>query len=484
MYYGRKKGIIIGIIVAILVILIAIAGVFVVLKTDVFKSNKTLFWKYMDNALADTKILENAQLEDVEKLKEQKPYTINGELTASSTNKEINNILEKIKLSIDAQTDKTNKYSHLNSEIEYANTKFFNLEYANDDDIYALKSDEIVTAYLGIRNENIKVLLQKMGIQDISNFLDKIESPNYNELFKISDEELNHIKETYMPVIEASISDNSYSKQTEAVIEKDGVSYNTTSYRLDLTDEQISSILVNILNTLKTDSITLNLIATKAKMVGADDKYTTVDGINDAIDDIIDEIQDAEYTATSLVVYSYQGETIATEIIERNKQKTTLYRDNEKIRMVTENLSADAEYDTLNLEIVNKATSTQSNITIKQDIDDRISIVIDIVNTGSATQNSLDTNCNVSITIDDETYEFEYNQTLEFVDELESMEKLDQTNCAILNDYSQEDLNSLMVALLNQIVSVYNQKAQVLGLVPATPDEPVQDDVMQEVTEQ
>ena len=52
-----------------------------------------------------------------------------------------------------------------------------------------------------------------------------------------------------------NISEESYSKQTEAVIEKDGVSYNTTSYRLDLTGAQISTILVNVLNTLKRENL-------------------------------------------------------------------------------------------------------------------------------------------------------------------------------------------------------------------------------------
>ena len=154
MYYGRKKGIIIGIVVAIVIILIAIAGILLVMKTDLFKSNKTLFWKYMENGIGSTKITPNTQLEEIEKLKIQSPYTIKGELTLNSTDEQINKTLEKLKLSVNSETDKSNNYSHTNAKINFADTSIFNIDYANTDNIYALKSDEIVTVYLWIRNEN------------------------------------------------------------------------------------------------------------------------------------------------------------------------------------------------------------------------------------------------------------------------------------------------------------------------------------------
>ena len=69
MYYGRKKGIIIAIVVAIVVvILLAVGGFFLYTSTDLFKSNKTLFWKYASNGMENVKTISNAQLVDIEKL--------------------------------------------------------------------------------------------------------------------------------------------------------------------------------------------------------------------------------------------------------------------------------------------------------------------------------------------------------------------------------------------------------------------------------
>lgn len=477
MYYGRKKGIIIGIVVAIVVILIAIAGVLLATKTDLFKSNKTLFWKYMESGIGSNKTVSNTQLEEIEKLKMQSPYTMQGELTLNSTDEQINKTLEKLKLSVNSETDKSNNYSHANAKINFADTSIFNIDYANTDNIYALKSEEIVTVYLGVRNENLKVLLQKLGVEDIKDFPDEITQTNYNDLFKFSEEELNHIKQTYMPVIENGITENSYSKQTESVIEKDGVSYNTTSYRLDLTGMQISDILVNMLNTLKTDSITLNLVATKAKILGAGN--ITVEDVNNAIDDIIDRIDELQFEDISFVVYSYKGETIATEILIKNKQKITIYNNsNQNMKIIIEDLSTEAQYDIINIEIVAQATTTRSSIVMKIAIDDNALIELNVTNEGSAAQKSLNTNVSLAFTSEGETTEFLYNQTMEFVSEIENMQKLDQTNCAILNDYSQEELMSLLQAIMNQISVVYNQKAQIIGM-PTTVDTTTQNNIGQ-----
>lgn len=468
MYYGRKKWITIAIVAVVLVVL-AIVATLVVLKTDLFKSDKVLFWKYVGKEF-ESGIPATTQLQDVEKMKEQSPYITNGELTISSTDEDANEVLEKIKLTLDSETDKVNKYSHTNAKVGYANATIFNLDYANQDDIYALKSDEIVTVYLGIRNENLKVLLQKLGVTDTTRIPDKIESIDYKELLKISDEEKAHIQETYTNIIINNISEDSYSKQTEAVIEKDGVSYNTTSYRLDLTADQISNILVNVLNTLKTDSITLNLIATKAKLLELDDEYSTVEGINAVIDDIIEEIQNAEFTDTSFVVYNYKGDTIATEILFRNELKMTIYNEDGNIKLVGQDLTGESDFETVSMDIMYAITSTHTNINIKLSEDEEEVMTFNITNTGSATGGSVQTTAEFTVTDEstEETISATYNQTLEFVSEIEEKENLDETNCAILNDYTQDQLTALVQALANQIVLVYNQKAQMLGIIPAS----------------
>lgn len=462
MYYGRKKGIIIAIIVVAIILVVGIGGTCLYMFTDLFKSNEKLFWKYMSREVENLELTPNMQMEEIQKKKEQTPYITNGKVEFSSNNDEINNNLQKIKLTSEGKTDKTNNYAYSENKLEYSNSTIFNLKYVHDEDIYALKSDEIVNAYVGVRNKNLNVLMQKLGITLAFDIPDEITPIDYSDIYNLTEEEEKHIKETYSNVVMQNITKDCYSRQTEAVVEKDGISYTTTSYRLDLSSDLISNIALNILNTLKTDSVTLNLIASKASELGIEE-YTTVDGVIEGIDNIIDNLENINFIDTSFVVYAYKGETIATEVLLKNTSKITIYIDN-SIKIKYENFEEDAEFNVMNIEITTKNTVAQSSLNIKANVDDETEVTLDISNTGSAVDGTLDTNITLAVMQNGETYEMTYTGTTEFVNELENIEELNETNCAILNDYSQQDLNTLMQALMNQIITVFNQKAQMIGI--------------------
>ena len=464
MYYGRKKGIIIAIIVVAIILVVGIGGTSLYMFTDLFKSNEKLFWKYMSKEIESIQITPNLQMQEIEKKKMQSPYIANSKVEFSSSNDEINNNLQKIKLVSEGKVDKTNNYAYSENKLEYTNSTIFNLKYVQDEDIYALKSDEIVNAYVGVRNKNLNVLMQKLGMTANINIPDEIVPIDYSKITSLTDEEKTHISETYTEIIMENITKDCYSRQTEAVVEKDGVSYTTTSYRLDLSADLISNITLNILNTLKTDSVTLNLLATKANDLGLAEEYTTVDGIISTIDNIIENLENIDFIDISFVVYNYKGETIMSEVLLKNTSKITIYAD-DWINIKYENFEEDAEFDIMNIQIASNNTTTQSSLNIKVSVDDEIEVTLDIINEGSVADEAITTNITGALTQNNERYEMTYIGTTEFVDELENIEDLNETNCAILNDYSQQDLNTLIQALMNQIITVFNQKAQMIGVL-------------------
>ena len=471
MYYGRKKGIIIAIVVVAIILVLGVAGTCVYMFTDLFKSNQDLFWKYMSKVAEDTQIPENTQISEIAKLQEQSPYVVNGELTASydGENSNISDAMQKAKVTVDSEIDKVNDYVYSNLKIDYANSSIFDVKYVQDDDIYALKSDEIVSAYVGVRNKNLKVLAQKLlgsGV-DTSAIPDMVEATSITNLLDISEEEKANIVNTYATIIKDSIAKDNYSKQTEAVIEKDGVQYNTTSYRVDLSQDEVSSLIVKVLETLKTDNMTLNMISTKMQEMGIAEDEASITNITDQIDNLIDDVTETEFTDTAFVVYAYKGQAIATEVILRNTAKVTLYTTNlnnqQKMTAKIENLSDTDDYKVITVDVSMQTTTTTSTVTIKVNCDGQEGY-LNIQNTGSATQRSLNTDVELSATINDETVTLNYSQTMDFVASLENVEQLDNTNCAILNDYSTDDLNTLMQALMQQIIVVYTNKVQTLGM--------------------
>ena len=465
MYYGKKKKIII--ISSIVVGVLAIAGIFLFmfLGTDMFKSNKTLFWKYAMDIPVDTTSLSTTQLDDVEKMKIQKPYTVEGELSIASNSN--GNTVDLGKININGETDKAEDYSHYKLNYIYNSENFLNAEYVstyvengqNKDKVYALKSDEIVTAFLGVRNDNLNVLTQKLGIpSDVVPSEIESNSINFLDLFKFTDTELQHIYETYSEIILNNIPDSNYSKNTDAVIEVGGKNYKTTSLRVDLSSEELKKVLLSVLNTAKTDSLMLNLISTKLKTVGMNAEDSSIDSIKLYIENIIDTIENNEVKDTSFVIYVHDGKNIATEVIIKNDSKYTICNGQNKLEIKYDDLIGDLGH--IEVSISYNFTSTLSSITAVATKDKEEILSLNITNTGSATQGNLST----SITLDiNNVASFEYSQSLDFADKIENKVKLDQSNCVILNDYSKDNLQNLLSLVGGRIGQVFNEKYAIIS---------------------
>lgn len=479
MYYGRKKGIIIAIIVIVVVIVLAVIGLFLFLKTDLFKSNETLFYKYLGEHLETYKMSDNTLLQEIQTLKEQNPYIVDGELTVNydenSGTSKTTQLLENLKLVVDGKYDKENEKENTTYKVVYGTQEIFRLDSAKTKDVYALKSDEIVqNAYLGLKNENLKVFLQKIGMQSQATQMlpDQLEDININEdLLKISDQEMQHIQETYSTIIVNATKESNYSKQNNVTITLDGQSYNCNSYRLDLTGEEVKSIINQILTELQQDSITLNLISTKAKTLGLSEELTEISTITKAIQNIKSElIGDLKFfdAGLSIVVYESDGKTIALESIIRNQQKYTIYNkvsgNTETLNIKIENLGVSADYKTINISIVQTKTSNQVYYQGNINIDEENNIILSYTSSGSVATNDVESEINLSISSNDFNLSGSYKEKVEFVDNINDIIELNNTNTAILNDYTKEQLDLFIPAVIQRIVEVFNEKLVILGI--------------------
>lgn len=472
MYYGRKKAIIIAIVVIMLVIALAVGGCFIYITTDLFKPSQTLFFKYMGQAFEDLKYVENTQLAEIEDLKQEMPYEIEGSLNCIYEDEEVSgseDILEKLKVGVEAKVNKPEEEAYAKVRLMQDNQDIFSLEYAKSNNIYALKSDEIVTGFLGIENENLKVLAQKMGISDTSQIPDSIKVVAINSIFSMTEEEKKHIQDTYLPVLKEQIAKEKFSKEKNLVMNKEGVSYNTTAYRLTLSAEEARQIAVTLLQVLKQDSITLNMITTKAKALGLDENYTQINQLTSQIQNQINTIQNANANieeGISIAVYVDQGKVITTEIIVRNEFKYTLYgetkENSSKRYLLVENLNMTEEHARIEIQEQDTRSNLESTYHILLNIDNETGINIDITNTGSASENSLKTTAEVTLSQEQKNVTLQYEQEMNFVDEIQDMIQLSRTNCGILNDYTTEQLQPLVQAIAQRTVQVVMEKIIVL----------------------
>lgn len=471
---GKKKIIIIMIII-LLILILAIGGIFAYLTTDLFKPSQTLFFKYIGQTLDDLEYVENTQLSEIENLKEEMPYTVTGNLNfeAGETNTDINaNILSKMSLNLETKVNRAEEKTYTKANLTHNNQNIFTIEYANSNNIYALKSDEIATAFLGIENENLKVLAQKLGILDTSIIPDSIEAIDINEILKITEEEKAHIIDTYLSVLVQNISKDKYSKEKDLTVMKENVTYTTTGYRLSLSSEELKQIEIALLQNLKEDSITLNLITTKAKLLGLDENYTQINNLTTIIDEQIETINSENSMASEgidIIVYVDNQEVISTDIIFRNQIKYTIYGETQenssKRYLLIENLSAESEYNKIELQQIETRSNIESTNNILINIDNNIGIDVYLSNVGAASEKSLNTTCEISINQGDLTSIISYEQEMNFEEEINDIIELSRSNCGVLNDYTTEQLQVLIQSIFQRIQTILTQKKQVINWV-------------------
>ena len=286
-------------------------------------------------------------------------------------------------------------------------------------------------------------------------------------------------------MLQEKIAKANYTKQADLTIQKNGVDYVTTAYRLDLTGAEFYTVIAQLLETLKQDSITLNLVTTKAKAIGLGENYTNINQFNTTIDGWIknceQKAQNGNTEGISFVVYAYKGEAVLTEVIVKNQIKMSMdYRkekDTKTYTVTLENLSADDTYTQAKIEFSQTSAALQTINHIHISVDEETQIDLTITHNGAASQNSLTTNWDCVVTDNGNETTLSYTQEMKFVEEVTDMIKIDNTNCAILNDYGTDQLNQLITALTERIAYLFNQKLQMVGLASVVQN-PMQQDYM------
>ena len=474
MYYGKKKAITISIVVVLLVVILAIGGLILYLTTDLLKSNQTLFFKYTaDQYNQLVTATTSMQLQEIQNAQKQMPYETNAKMTFSyqDGNGESIEELEKLGVNIIAREDNLNNKEYSNIKIDYANNNLIDIHYAKSNNIYALKWEDIVLNYfIGIENASLKEFAKKLGIQDTTNIPDEIKEVDYLEIFEITQQEKEHILQTYMNAILESISSEKYTKQKDMTILKNGVNYNTTAYRLDLSAEEIKNIKISLLGTLNQDSITLNLIATKAKLLGLSNEYTTISELTGKIQETINNISSQQVDnskGVSIVVYEYKGQTVQTEVILKNEMKISISSERkdgvQTINIVINNLSEEQEYNTINMNIVKNLS--KNSTTINTNIDNKQKIEVTAENIGTIADGNIQTTVGISVQNENgEKILVNCNAQTTYGSLTQQIPDLNNTNCVVLNNYASQDLNNLITSIIQRVSYVLGQKVTILGM--------------------
>lgn len=458
---GKKSNKVFIIVLIILsLLIIAISLVMIYLKTDLFKNEEQLFYKYAGQKLEAFDMLEEASIKEYFQKKQTTPHENEGKYTLNIqsndfSNKEIIDKLDEISISFSGKTDPQNNKIEQNISLNYSDNVNFPIQYVQNKDIIGLISDPVVNKYVGIKNENLKELMQKLGASDTTDIPDKIgemqEEQKTEEEIKQGEEEAKKIKDTYLNIIKDNINEENYSKI------KDG---ENVGYSLKLTYAEIKNIYIKILEQLKQDEIILSKISNEETEISKED-------FQNQVQELIDEAQDYEPEDQQLQINVYKsGEKSSLIEIIFSEFKIDIKMEENIIECKIVGIKDGQETPekfvlSLNKQQQNNNTLYELKFEALEEEEKLLDISFLANYTGINSENSSEI-YSFQISSEELIANYQFENKINFVDNVE-IEDLTSENTIILNDYEQQEIYLLLTMVGEKIDEVNKEKLAQAG---------------------
>ena len=159
----KKRRVIIIVAILALILAIAITMLILYLTTDMFKSSRTLFAKYIgQNVEGMTSTYQRIAKNDYNELLQQNKYTtesnvkINFTKNIGTTSENTENSINQMKLEIKGQVDKSNQYNYQDIQLLNKDEKIAKIEYIQNNEVYGIRFSDFFKQYLLVRNQSLK----------------------------------------------------------------------------------------------------------------------------------------------------------------------------------------------------------------------------------------------------------------------------------------------------------------------------------------
>lgn len=477
---GRKKRILIIVLSIITVLILIIGGVLIYLNvaTDAFKSPDELFYKYLyqNGSIAD--VFDTDLLDRYYQRIENNAYNGTGEVTiktgmndnSESDTKEFDTLMNNLKLSYTTKSNLAEKKQETEATIAYNDQEQFKFSVVQDNNNYGIKSDEVVYKYLKLKNENLRDIYTKLGVQDLESIPNQFNKIDYNIYKNMNAQDKATILSTYQNVLNKGILSNHYTKQAKVNLNFNGQSVVANAYSLTLTEEEISSLKISLLETLMTDELTLKYLV---QFLQLDSSYTVQ--IKQSIQEEIDNLKREQIENNEnvrITVYESNMQLLTT-IVETPEANYTLNNNvsetNQKVTIVKQSNDGNNINTTVTLE---RNTSDSSNSfkmeqisTTGETTTDRNAITVNL--NGNVDTGNLELNVKLENLIGNKLNEINYTDKKEFSSSVD-IEGLNDDNSVSLNDMTLEEINSLYKSIVERIQYLYNEKLPNIGFDPNT----------------
>lgn len=442
----KKTKVLLIIIIVLFVILLLAGGAFTYFATDIFKSDKELFFKYISQISDSEKGFLNDDLNNYLEKKETIPYNNQGNFSVNISedeNEEQYKNVNNFNIDFSGQVDTQNKKVFQNIILNYSNDVNLQLNYKQIEDKYGIQTNDVSSKFITIDiNELNKLSSSSLTADDYVKTAKKIQNMGKVKLEKAQlGDELNKYKD----VLNEQLKPELFSKVKDENLE---------GYKLALEGEDLKNVIIKLLETLKEDQTVLEKINEYLKNNKNNNKITSND-----IDDIIEEIKQVEE-------------------LDNKKIDIIVYKEKNTISKVT--LSVDdavfsiRNYSDKNSQKIEMEVSYQNNQILKtaiifdglqsiQNVKENYEIELNLENYTSVSRlNSSDSNRNSSYST---KYKYKLINDINFTNSSD-IEEFTDNNSLILTNYNSDVTSSFLNSLFQRIQDINERDMKKLGLNP------------------
>mgnify|MGYP004612948231 FL=1 len=429
------------ILLAILLIVLLGAGIgYTCFATDMLKTKKQLFFSYLlsDDLTSDLKS------EDLSKYLEKEKTTAfsnKGEITANvkdnGESSDAYDLLSNGKIKLEGKVDNSQKKAEQEITVALAQGINVPIKIRRDGETYGIQSRLLYDKYIAVKNENLKSLFEKLGMDNSNEIPNQIDWEN----IQFTTEELQNIKDKYSRVFYNSVDNDMFEKS-----KVDG----QTKVTVNMTADQFVSIIEKMANELKNDEKLLNKLS----------DGTTVDELKKQIDEFVNALKDVKHTeqdkmSISLYIKSRKlvkceinttdengTETIATAEKEDNKLTVKTFEANEMQNQISIAKDENTDATTYTINVVTQDLGEGSNIQIKIGFKN-LSKLDDV-------EESIEATIEYGEDSNKSAMQINYNNTITFIQNAE-IESFNSDNVVVLNDISEDELNNLLETIYENL---------------------------------
>ena len=446
----KKRRMVIGLTILFLLIIILAILLTLYFTTDMFKSNKTLFEKYLLQGMAQISNLDDeTHMNELNQLLEnnKEQNVLKGNITYEE-NGQKDNVINNINLEITGQTDKKENYNYQDISLTDENEQtLYKAEYINDNNIYGLRLE-------GIKQFVSTDLEKSTDENNKAKIWEDLKNINIEDYLGFSEEEKQTLQTRYFNVINNGTNENSFTKQKNVTLIINEQNYTANAYIFSLTKEELNNIYIEILNQIKTDDIILkklenldNKINEYNDIMQNGKKSKIKEEIVNKITEKTEEIKNSNIGSDQrrIIVYESQGKPISLGI-ENGESKiyiNTIDEENKKFFEIEETKETEKENSSdFIIEKNIQENNEQIIVTYNKVVDDeKIENTLDY--TRKLENDTVNVDFKLNRKIKDFNIEVNLNNVIKIVNNLDKIE-LDETNNVLLEDLDEDNKNNIL----------------------------------------